>query len=120
MSALFGLLKPYSTTYLGKHWCEFPAGGTSGNNTGNTFVKVPALDGSCNTTFSDAVSLATSPDPHNDPSNTWKCSDSIILVNASNANHSVRIVQDLCPGCKAGFGPGTNWPDTVGHIDAYN
>jgi hypothetical protein len=117
-SVSFGLVKPYFTTYLAKHWCELPEGGSSAHNVGNTFVKVPAVDGSCNTTFSDGVSLATNPGPNADP-NQWKCSDSVLLVNTSDANHSVRLVQDFCPICSGEFG-GSKWPGTVGHIDAYN
>jgi hypothetical protein len=112
-SVQFGLVKPYRTTLLAGDWCFPPEGGSTDKVTGNVFVQVPYVTGTCNSRFTAGTSIAVNPDPEypqrQNPANQWNCDDQVLLVNTSTkATDSIKPVQDLCPSCSDGH-----------HIDSY-
>jgi len=113
-STSYGLLKPWSATWLHSTQsglpdpCPVPP--LPGVSPNNTLVAVTQNTGQCyNMTMVAGTSLATYPGPL-DSGSSWNCGDSVLLVdpNTGGAN-SVRVVQDRCPACSDGA-----------HIDAYS
>ncbi len=109
-SASYGLLKPFSATYL-KNYC--PLSTISGATSANTFVIGTPKTGTCNSIVASGVSLAVNPSPQT--GGTWQCLDNVLLVNTSSDTvNSTMVVQDYCPACSGDF-RGMN-----AHIDSYS
>src|ERR1035437_7508262 len=114
-SEAFGLVKPFLTTRAPTLCANVtrPKGSKVSNNikTNNTFFMVPSITGSCGPDLVKESSVATFPNPKISTSPNAVCDDSILLVQASQANRAVKDVGDFCPACNQQF-LGTN-----GHID---
>ena len=130
------ILKTYSTATTGKFvtacpqavWV--PSGFTleQGHGEGNIFVlESPPDEGACSSGLKDATSLAVFPGP-NDSAPHWNCSDSVLLVSPGNTvllkndgtgNVDLKVVQDRCPECGKQTSYGSNFSNTVAHIDMY-
>ena len=111
-----GLIAAFRATGLFTYGtCAFPPGSNQDENTGNVFVKIPAVEGSCNQQLASG-SLAVYPNP-NPGTGIWNCQDQVALLNNSgNPNQlgTILPVQDFCPACK-------NYPaGTEGHIDVFS
>jgi len=114
LSANYGLLKPWTATWLKSSKptvpdpCPIPP--LSGLSENNTLVAVTQNTGQCyNMNMVAGTSLATYPGPL-DKGSTWNCGDNVLLVDPNTGKAtSVRVVQDRCPACIDGA-----------HIDAYS
>jgi hypothetical protein len=107
-----GLLAAFRATALYSQ-CGWPEGSNQDPYSGNVFVMVPNVKGACNTQII-AGALATNPNPNNDPSGTWNCSDAVSFLQGNGSIGSPNPVQDFCPACSGDF-RGAN-----GHIDVYS
>jgi len=114
-----GLIAAFRATELYTYnQCAFPPGSNQDPRTGNVFVQIPTVQGSCNQQLNSG-SLATNPNPALASAGTgvWNCADQVALLNnASNSNllGTVLPVQDWCPACVS-FPAGTD-----GHIDVFS
>ncbi len=106
MSVNYGLLKPIGATNARK-LCKGMLPQKANN--ANTFVRVTAVTGSCNTAITSNHSVATYPNPNDanaDP--LLACKDSLTLDQADNTTAYTLVVADKCPACIDGS-----------HIDSY-
>jgi hypothetical protein len=107
-----------ATALYSNNLCGFPPGSNQDPRSGNVFVKIPTVEGSCRQPLASG-SLAVSPNPAGVSQGTgnWNCWDQVALLNNSlNANllGTILPVQDFCPACIS-FPQGTD-----GHIDVFS
>jgi hypothetical protein len=132
VSNSFGVIKGYGA---GAANICLPGGNDNGSHTffavdagGNPIAKVT---GTChNTVLSDGTNFPNPLVNNNPPAGTlatfpgdirYACSDQIMMVDPGSNRFDLRTVQDACPGCDpSSYGPGTQWPSAVAHIDTFN
>jgi hypothetical protein len=130
VSGAYGPLKSWGAIRM----CGIPLGANSdGSNTFFVIAPSVGVTGTCNGKLSDGSgtatgyngsnpqpgSVATSPNPYGS-SATWACSDQILLIDSVGQNdpRGLRRAQDECPACSGSFG--SDYGNTVAHIDTYN
>ena len=120
-SATTHIIKPWRTTTLNSHGqflCGVPTDGSLDSKSGNIFVAVAAVTGTCNSALADGISLAVYPSPK--PPGAWSCGpdnksgDPVLLVDSGDNNVTTKYAQDACPACIGDTRSG------VSHIDTYS
>ena len=101
-SASHGLLKAFRATRLFSpvQQCAWPLGSNQDQQSGNVFVSISDVTGSCNTQFTAGGSMATYPNPASDQTGAWNCSDEVMILNSNNSINATMSVQDKCPRCQ--------------------
>jgi len=98
-----GLLHAY-----GNQCTNFPTGASKANS----FYAVTTVTGTCGTVMT-GKDVATYPNPKAKGSK-WNCGDHLLVVDSSNKNVALDLVEDYCPAC-AKFISGY-----TAHVDHYN